>query len=120
MSCHRLPRACGTIIKCDDEDCKEVSQTGQMFGHLHASYLRTLGWLVRPSAKKRHLCPAHGAAAGAELKAAKDRAQAKRVKRDVNRKERERRTKLTAEQRKAEDRQRRATKRAERRSPVAA
>lgn len=122
MTCHRLPRACGTIIKCDEDDCKVVSQTGQMYGHLHAQYLTTRGRLIRESARKKHLCPTHGALKSAEIAAAKESAQARRQKRDANRKERARRAALTPEQRKAEDKQRAKDRRAAKRAaePVAA
>lgn len=120
MTCHRLPRACGTIVKCDEDGCKEVSQTGQMFGNLHAGYLRTQGWLIRPAANQQHLCPEHGAIVAANIAASKERSQAKRLKRDANRRERHRRMLLTPEQRKAEDRQRAKDRRAAKRETATA
>lgn len=111
MSQKRLPRACGTVIKCDSDGCDAISQTGQVYASLHVHYLRKLGWLVRYGAHERHLCPAHGAVKLAEIGETKRRVAAEKSRLAAVRAERKRRDALTPEQRKAEDNERRKAKR---------
>lgn len=107
MSARRLPNAWGTRIDCDHPQCDQWSQTAQVYGSLHAEYLKTIGWLISPFRKRRHLCPKHGAEQiEADKAAAKDVARRKADKR-ARKAERVRRASLTPEQRKAEDKQRR-------------
>lgn len=45
MSHRRLPRAQGTVIRCDGEGCRAESTTGQVQARLHRFWLyQTQGW----------------------------------------------------------------------------
>ena len=66
MSHRRLPRASGTIIRCDGEGCGIVSTTGQTIVALHRAWLfATQGWgrgQLRPTkhgagTQRKDLCP---------------------------------------------------------------